>query len=118
MNNSSIRLEQEPSQSELSEERLLKIGEHEAKTVRVLEAIGKVQETEAWSTLKREVFDKLANSLERDLQEEAKKEDPDPKRLNRLAGELKWAGRYADLSKLGESFRLELQRIRTHKNAE
>lgn len=84
----------------------------EARVLRIVEALGQVEQTTAWSTLKNEVFDNVVNVLEKDIMNEAKKDDTDPKKLNRLSGELKWAQKYSDLSKLSNTYKLELQRIR------
>lgn len=86
----------------------------EARLIRIVEAIQGLKNSKEWSTLKTEVFDNLANVLERNLKTEAKKEDCDPKRLNRLAGELKWAEKFADLDKLETSYRLQLQNVRNN----
>lgn len=111
MNNSQIAYEEDESP------RIPVLREHEAKVVRILEAIRDVHQSKAWSTLKEEVFDSLVASIEKKLQAEAKSENPDTHKLNRLAGELKWAEKYADLSRLGDSYSLELQRIRTNQHA-
>lgn len=105
MNNSFIKLEPEIPQSE-------KLQEHEAKLIRVIEAIGVIKNSEAWSSLKTEVFDSLTVRLKRELLTEAKKEDPSSNKLNRIAGELKWAEKFSDLDKLEESQRIELKGIR------
>jgi hypothetical protein len=80
--------------------------------LRILEAIKDVQENRSWSTLKTEIFDSLVNTLEKDIRIEARKEEPSPTKLNRLAGELKWAERYSDLYKLEQKHRVELQNVR------
>lgn len=85
----------------------------EERTVRILEAIEAVQKTDAWSSLKDLVFNDLAKRLETELLREAKRTELDDRKLNRLAGQLQWADRYADLGKLYAEFRLELTRIRT-----
>jgi hypothetical protein len=105
--------------SENSERQILpdvseKLRVEESRVLRIIEAIQETVHTKAWSTLKNEVFDKLESSLEKELRAEAKKDDPDPRKLNRLSGELKWAERYSDLSKLESAFKAELQRIRSN----
>lgn len=106
MNNSSIQPETSKDES------AIKIQEHEAKLVRILEAIGRMKESEAWSTLKTEIFDGLSTSLKRELLTEAKREDPNTNKLNRLTGELKWAEKFSNLEKFEESQRVELKAIR------
>lgn len=106
MNNSLIELEPERDSEQLIQE--------ESRLIRIIEAIQEVVSTNGWSTLKAEVFDKLSSSLERELRTEARKDDPDPKRLNRLTGELRWAEKYSDLLKLGETYKLQLRGIRNN----
>lgn len=111
MNLSQVAIEKiEDTQSQNLERHIAE----EARVVRIIEAIQGVQDSKEWSTLKTEVFDSLVNVLEKDLKTEAKKEDPDPKKLNRLSGELKWAEKYSDLTKLEISYRTQLQGIRKH----
>lgn len=86
--------------------------ERESKLVRIIEAIRELKKTSAWSTLKIELFDGLTESLERDLRSEAKKDQPDPSKLNRIAGQLTWAERYSDLDKFEVGKLVELKGIR------
>lgn len=93
-----------------------KLRTEEARLVRIVEALQEVQKSKAWSTLKTEVFDNLVNVLEKDLRTEAEKPDPNPNKLNRIAGEMKWARRYSDLQRFENEKRVELQNIRTQLN--
>lgn len=93
-----------------------KLQAEEARLVRIIEALQGIAQTKEWSTLKTEVFDNLVNVLEKDLKYEAKKESPEPTKLNRLAGELKWAEKYSDLLKLENIYRVQLQNIRLRQN--
>lgn len=86
--------------------------QREGTILKVIEAIQGIVKTPEWSTLKIEVFDNLVNVIEKQLRDEAKKEAPDALKLNRLAGQLKWAEKYSDLSKLETVFRNELISIR------
>ena len=88
----------------------------EARLLKIIEALQGVEQSKEWSTLKTEVFDTLVNSLEKDLRTEARKETPDPNKLNRLTGELIWAERYSDLGKLGNRYREQLQAVRIKLN--
>lgn len=102
--NVSLSLEERPNGAPLKE--------REAELIAILEAIRVIQGSNEWSTLKIKVFDSLTTNLEKDLGSEAKKESPDTNKLNRLAGQLKWAERYSDLTKLEQAFRTELTHIR------
>jgi hypothetical protein len=86
--------------------------EKEGELMTILGAIQKLQETKEWSTLKEKVFDGLTSTLNKEILNEAKKENPDTLKLARLTGQLKWAEKYSDLSKLEGVFRQELTHIR------
>lgn len=110
MNLSQVTIEiQEDSQQDIQP----KLRAEESRLVRIVEALQEVQSTKAWSSLKTEVFDNLVNVLEKDIKNEAKKEDPSPLKLNRLSGELRWAERFSDLSKLENQYRIQLTGVRT-----
>lgn len=89
-----------------------KLRSEEGRLVKIIEAVRSVQQTEAWSTLKIEVFDSLTDKLERELKREAEEDDPDPSKLNRINGQLIWARKYSDLNKLEREKMVELQRIK------
>ncbi len=114
MNNASIVIDN--SSKDPDKELLPRLRSEESRLTRILEAIQEVEGTKAWSTLKIEVFDNLVNVLEKDLKTEAEKPDPNPNRLNRITGEIKWARRYSDLSRFGNEKRVELQNIRIQLN--
>ncbi len=110
MNNASIKPEPEF-------DRTPHLHEEESKAVRIIEAVQALGETEAWRTLQELVFNRLLITLENDLEDEAKKPDPDTNRLNRLAGQIEWAEKYVDLSKLALRYRNQLQGIRNQLDA-
>lgn len=113
MNNAFVSLQNEETPREDVQPRLQ---EEEAKILRVIEAVQVLKVSKEWSTLKTEVFDTLARVLESDLRDEAKKVDPDPKKLNRLSGELKWAERFSSLEKFEDDYRVKLKNIRLRLN--
>ncbi len=120
MNNSKLAIESMSLSEEPRIDNKPLLREQEARLVRILTAIKQVSDSEEWSTLKNEIFDSLVNTLERELKNEAKKESPDTNKLSRLSGQLIWAERYADLVKLENKYRLELQgiRLQLHGNTE
>lgn len=112
MNNSLTRVpEQFETQVRISQEDSLK--KLEAKTLRIIQAVEGLEKSQDFRTLKTEVFEGISERLTRELLEESKKENPNTNKLSRIAGELKWAERFADLPKFKESQRVELTRIRT-----
>lgn len=108
MNNGFIALENNDEKARVDE----RLRSEEARIINIIEAIQTIRQTKAWSTLKNEIYDNLVNVLEKDIKTESMKEDPDPKKLNRLTGELKWASRFSDLEKFENEKKVELQRIR------
>ncbi len=90
--------------------------EEEARLIRILEAIKGLEANEDWCSLKKEILDGLTERLEKDLRIEAEQENPDPNKLNRFAGELKWARRFSDLKKLEDVYRIQLQAVRKNLN--
>lgn len=112
MNNSRITIETSPFSEESQPDRTAHFREMEIELIAVIEAIQKVQDSVEWSTLKTKIFEKLPESLVKELLSESRKETPNINRLNHLAGELKWAERFADLSTFEASKRLELTQVR------
>lgn len=111
MNNSKLAVENISLQVETLD-RTPELREKEGEIIKILECLQKVQATEEWSTLKTKVFDGITESLSKEIFSEARKENPDALKLNRLAGQLKWAERYSDLSKIEGEFRLQLTNVR------
>lgn len=110
MNNASLSLDDYSDQPK--EDVRERLRSEESRLLRIIEALQSVQQTKEWSTLKNEVFDTLVNTLEKELRVEARKDDPAPAKLTRLNGELKWAEKFSDLTKLENKYRVELQNIR------
>lgn len=108
MNLSQVQVDLEPEVPDNAP----RLNAEEARLLRIIEALQQVQQIKAWSSLKTEVFDNLVNVLDKELKSEAKKEDVDPRKLNRLAGEIKWAERFSDLSKLENTYKVQLQNVR------
>lgn len=88
----------------------------ESRLIRILEAIEQVHTSEAWATLRELLFENLDTTLSKELIEEARKATPDTERLNRLAGQLEWAERYADLAKLAQQYQMQLQSVKKQLN--
>jgi hypothetical protein len=113
MNNSKLALDSIGISLDKKVDRASFLREREQKLIHIIEDIKGISESQAWRSLKTEVFDGLVTTLEKELREEAKKDTPDTLKLNRLAGQLKWAEKYSDFDKLANIFRVELNGIRT-----
>lgn len=112
MNNSKLAIEKVSLTVEEQVDTKPLLREKESELIAILEALQGIQRSKEWSTLKTKVFDKLPVDLSKQIQTEARLEIPDTLKLNRLAGQLKWAEKYSDLSKLEDIFRLELTNVR------
>lgn len=112
MNNSKLAIDSVPLELEEPKDNKPALREREQKLVNIIANLRRVSETLEWSSLKQEIFDGLVVTLEKELRNEAKKDAPDSGKLNRLAGQLKWAEKFSDLSKLEDVFRVELTNIR------
>jgi hypothetical protein len=113
MNNSSLAIDfANTLTTEPQTDYVPKLKEREAVLVNIIEAIQGVKQTQAWSTLKSQIFDGVVTRFENELRDEATKEAPDTNRLNRISGQLTWAKRYADLDKLEGVYRAELLGLR------
>lgn len=109
MNNAALRLiTEEPSDDRKSEV----LGKREAELIRVMEALSSIQRTKEWSSLKEIVFDGLKQNLEIRLLAAAREAKPDTHFMSNLSGQLVWAEKFSDLSKLEGTYRLELSNVR------
>lgn len=107
MNNSFIALE-----TSLEVDNINPLREKEAELVKIIEALNEVGQSSSWISLKSLVFDKLTESLEKRLRQEVDRDEIILSEVQFLKGQIRWAKKYSDLSKLVSEFRLELSNIR------
>lgn len=111
MNNAFIvEQNQEPEDKPVDKTTWLR--QREGELVKLIEAIGKVSESDAWKILKSHIFDGVVETIERRIDTESMKPELDTAELYRLQGQLGWAKKYADFNKLKEVFKVELEGIR------
>lgn len=84
----------------------------------IVEAIHGVEASEAWKKLKKLVLDQIVPNLERQVFNEASKDEVDVKKIYRLQGQLIWARKYTDLKRLGEWKKMELESIKNQLHEE
>lgn len=106
MNNATIAIDEE---KEVDVETSL--GKQQAELVKIIEAIRTVASSKEWVVLKELVFDGVVINLERQLKSEAQKDEVNAPQIYRLQGQLVWARKFADLSKLAEFFKTQLEGI-------
>lgn len=86
--------------------------EREATLVRLVETLRRVAASEDWSSLKKELFDGVVETLEKNQKAEAESDKPDPLKLTNITGQLAWARKYSDLNKMADIYMAELQNVR------
>src|SRR3990167_6707069 len=102
MNNSLIQSE------EKEDSRLSFLQEQQGETTRLVEAINLVEESEDWQKLKELLLDGIVEKLERQLKDEAKKDEVNLPKIYRLQGQIEWAKKYSNLKKISDEKRLEI----------
>lgn len=112
MNNSKFAIDKFSLEETSSVDRTPWLREREGELIKIIEAIGEIEESTAWGTLKNTVFDGVVQTLERQLKTEASKDEPMQMALAKINGQLVWARKYSDLKELSQVFRLELTNIR------
>lgn len=110
MNNAKITLDSLGLEPEIDRTPWFK--EREATLVKLIETLRRVAVSEDWSSLKKELFDGVVETLERQLKSEAEKDKPDTQTLAKISGQLVWARKYSDLRKLSDIFMVELTNVR------
>lgn len=111
MNNSKFSLEQF---NVLGEAETPNLKDRETYLVGLVEKLRRVAASEDWCSLKNELFSKVVETLERQLQSEASAKNPDLQELARINGQLIWAKKYADLNTLADSFMVEVNNIKKY----
>ena len=109
MNNSKIAFDNLEVESS---DRTPFLQKQQGEIAQIIEAINGVEASEDWKKLKRLVLDGVVTSLERQLISEASKDQINDPNMYRLQGQLMWAKKFADLKRLGESFKQSLENIK------
>lgn len=112
MNNSKIAIDEISISLDTPVDNTELLREKESELVRIIEALDRIKDSEEWSSLQTLIFAKVAENLERRLKNESEKLELHGPTINQLQGQLLWARKFADLSKLAESYRVDLSNIR------
>lgn len=113
MNNSKIALD---NSSEENDGSILQ--KKQGELAQIVEALNRVEANEDWQKLKSLVLDGVVVALERQLKNEASKDEVNAPELYRLQGQLVWAKKYANLGKFAEFFKAQLVNIKNQINAQ
>lgn len=72
----------------------------------IIEAFENISQSEYWKILQSKVFDGVLESLQRRMRNEK-----DTKEMFRLQGQIVWAEKYCNFTKLTEAFRTSLSNV-------
>lgn len=80
---------------------------------RIIDAFDKISSSMYWKLLQSEIFDGVLEALERRMRNEK-----DTTQLFKLQGQIVWADKYSDLSKLADVYKRELINVTKQINAQ
>ena len=106
MNNSNIQLE------EKEDSRLSFLQEKQGELAKLIEAINRVEANEDWRKLKDLLLNGVVDKLERQLKDEASRQEVNLPKIYRLQGQIEWARKYSDLKKFSNEKRLEIENLK------
>jgi len=86
--------------------------EEAGKLAQITETLSRIEASYDWQMLKSSVLDGLVSRLERQLYNVANEKEVNLPELYRLQGQLMWAKKYADLKKLADNYRLQVENIK------
>ena len=108
MNNSKIAYEN----IEENEDPESYLQRQQGELTQIVEAINRVEVSEDWQKLKKLVLDGIVVNLERQLLNQAVEKEVNTAEVYRLQGQLFWARKYADLKKLSDMYRQQVESIK------
>ena len=112
MNNSKITLENLNLSIEKPVDRTPFLREKESEIVKIIEVIGRIAQSDDWNEFRKLVLYGVSESLERQLNAEARKKPISEPELYSLNGQLTWAKKFTNFDSLAEAYRKELSNIR------
>lgn len=111
MNNSKI-VSYNIIEPDVDETKLSFLQHNQGGLTQVVEAINRVEASQDWQKLKKVLLDEVVENLERQLSQEALRDQIDTSKIYRLQGQLAWAHKYADLKKLAQFFIKQVENIK------
>ena len=96
----------------ITEESKVLLRDEQAKLIKVIEAIQKLDKSKEWETLKEIVFARSLVAIERQLLNESLAKEVDVNKIYRLQGEWAWAKQYNDIDKFVENLKRQLEEIK------
>lgn len=112
MNNSKLAIESLLITEETSIDVSPHLRQRQQELAEIIAAFDAIVASSYWKVLQNKVFDGVLEALQKRLDAEK-----DEKEIFRLQGQIAWARKYADLTKMTQTFKDELQRITKQLNA-
>lgn len=84
----------------------------QARLVKIIEALVKLDGSKEWQTLKEEVFDKSKQAIERQLMVECLAQEVKDPKIYRLQGEYAWARQFCETDRFVETLKRQLEEIK------
>ncbi len=112
MNNAQLAIEEIKIEIESPIDTKPMLRERSVKLEQIVDAFNKINESNYWKVLQTEVFSGVLNSLQSRLNKER-----DAEERVRLQGQIAWAEKYCDLTKLSTVYQKELQNLTKQINA-
>lgn len=107
MNNAKIAIENVSLEIEKPVDVMPMLRKRAEELTDIIEAINAIRGSSYWKTLEQKVFSGVTSALYKKLENES-----DEKEIFRLQGQIRWAEKYSDLSKLSDVYNEELKRIK------
>lgn len=96
----------------ISDEAKALLREEQARLVKLIEALVKLDKSEEWNTLKELVYDKSLLAIERQLLQEALSKDIKTEKLYHLQGQWAWAKQFCDVNRFVVTLKQQLEEIK------
>lgn len=116
MNNSFIAIQNVSLELDKPVDNTVLFRQKETELIAIIEAINKVVENSDWQLLEDKIFSGVVASLESRLKTEIKKKPLNGPMIHSLNGQIEWAEKYTNLSKLADIYKLELINVRNKLN--
>ena len=97
---------------ELSEESKIELRKHQTELIRLIEALGSLEKSKEWETVRELVYDRSLTSIERQILQTALAPTINTDVLYRMQGEYAWAKQYNDIPRFIQTLTQQLQNIK------
>ena len=97
---------------EMTEEVKVILRQEQARLIKLIDALVKLEKSQEWAVLKELVFDKSLEAIQRQITSEALAVTIDINKLYKLQGEWAWAKQYSDTNRFVDTLKKQLEDIK------